>query len=290
MEAVNHLLDYCATHPDATTRFHSSDMILHVESDASYLSEPDAKSRAAGFHYLSQDPQGENIPYPEINGAALVTSKIIKETVASAAEAELAALFHNGQDAYSLRVALEEMNHPQPPTPIQTDNSTAAGLANDSIKQKRSKAMSMRWFWIRDKVRDNVFNVYWNSGKTNRADYFSKQHPTKHHIDMRPLYLHVPQQANTGLSHYVTKEAVQWGDNFLTATGLPNPAQSEQCSKGVLISESGFHPTTSSEDLHASTIGSSTHAETSGDYDRYPVTHAQHVNNTIMSTDVDTHS
>jgi hypothetical protein len=290
MEAVNHLLDYCHTHPDAVTRFHSSDMILHVESDASYLSEPDAKSRAAGFHYLSQHPHGENVPFPELNGAVLVTSKIIKETVSSAAEAELAALFHNGQDAYSLRVALEEMNHPQPPTPIQTDNSTAAGLANDSIKQKRSKAMSMRWFWIRDKVKDNIFNVYWNSGKTNRADYFSKQHPTKHHIEMRPLYLHVPHQANTGLSHYVTAEQVAVGETFFHFTGLPNPAQSEQCSKGVLISESGLHPHTSSEDLHGTPIHVSAHDETDSDHSRCPITQAQPVNDTSMSIVDSTHS
>jgi hypothetical protein len=265
-------------------------MILHVESDASYLSEPEAKSRAAGFHYLSQDPKGENIPHPEINGAVLVTSKIIKETVSSAAEAELAALFHNGQDAYSLRIALEEMNHPQPPTPIQTDNSTAAGLANDSIKQKRSKAMSMRWFWIRDKVKDNIFNIYWNSGKTKRADYFSKQHPTKHHIDMRPLYLHMPQMANNAMWHYVTSEVFEEGDKFLTATGLPHPGQSDQCSKGVLISESGLHQITSSEALHASTIDSSAHADPDSDIDRYPVTHAQPVNNTIMRLVDTTHS
>ena len=169
MAAVNHLLDYCATHPNATTRFHQSDMVLHVESDASYLSETDAKSRAAGYHYLSDDPKGQNILYPPINGPVLVTSKIIKETVSSAGEAELAALFHNGQDAYPLRIALEEMKHPQPPTPMQTDDSTASGLANDTIKQKRSKAMNMRWFWIRDKIHANVYNVYWNTGKTNRG-------------------------------------------------------------------------------------------------------------------------
>ena len=118
MAAVHHLLDYCATHPNAITQFHASDMVLHVESDASYLSETDAKSRAAEYHYLSSDPNGQNVPYPPINGPVLVTSKIIKETISSAAEAELAALFHNRQDAYPLRVALKEMQHPQPPTPI----------------------------------------------------------------------------------------------------------------------------------------------------------------------------
>ena len=37
------------------------------------------------------------------------------------------------------------MSHPQQPTPIQVDNSTAVGIANKSIKQKRSKAMDMRF-------------------------------------------------------------------------------------------------------------------------------------------------
>jgi hypothetical protein len=36
--ATNQLLNYLATHPDATIRYHASDMILHIHSDASYLS------------------------------------------------------------------------------------------------------------------------------------------------------------------------------------------------------------------------------------------------------------
>jgi hypothetical protein len=36
--ATSQLLDYLATHPDATIRYHASDMILHIHSDASYLS------------------------------------------------------------------------------------------------------------------------------------------------------------------------------------------------------------------------------------------------------------
>ena len=36
---VVHLLDYAATHPNATTRYHASDMILYNCSDASFLSE-----------------------------------------------------------------------------------------------------------------------------------------------------------------------------------------------------------------------------------------------------------
>jgi hypothetical protein len=32
--ATNQMLDYLATHPDATIRYHASDMVLHIHSDA----------------------------------------------------------------------------------------------------------------------------------------------------------------------------------------------------------------------------------------------------------------
>ena len=52
-EEVKQFLDYCASHPNATVRFLASDMILALHSDASYLSEPESKSRAAGHYYLA---------------------------------------------------------------------------------------------------------------------------------------------------------------------------------------------------------------------------------------------
>jgi hypothetical protein len=56
MKAITKLLNYCATHPDAVVRYYSSDMILWIESDASYLSKTKARSRAAGYHYLRNKP------------------------------------------------------------------------------------------------------------------------------------------------------------------------------------------------------------------------------------------
>ena len=66
---------------------------------------------------------------------------------------------------------LEELGHPQPPTPIQIDNSIAAGIAKDTVKQKRSKVIDMRFYWIRDRsVRQGQFLVYWKKGILNKAD------------------------------------------------------------------------------------------------------------------------
>jgi hypothetical protein len=49
--ATNQLLDYLATHPDATIRYHASDMILHTHSDTSYLSVSHARSRLGGLFF-----------------------------------------------------------------------------------------------------------------------------------------------------------------------------------------------------------------------------------------------
>jgi hypothetical protein len=48
-DATNQMLDYLATHPYATIQYHASDMILHIHSDASYLSVSNARSRLGGL-------------------------------------------------------------------------------------------------------------------------------------------------------------------------------------------------------------------------------------------------
>jgi hypothetical protein len=124
-------------------------MVLYIESDASYLSETKARLRAAGYHYLSNhpphldQPPAPTDPSPPMNGAIVVPCNVMREVLSSASEAELAALFY---------ITLDKLGHPQPPTPMVTDNSTASGIANKSVKQKRSKAMDMCFYWIRDRV------------------------------------------------------------------------------------------------------------------------------------------
>jgi hypothetical protein len=140
-DAMHQLLDYCATHPDAEVRFHSSDMVLQVSSDASYLSEPEARSRTGGHFYLGNNDDRQQ----QINGPILCLSSIIKHVMSSAAEAEVGLIFSNVKEAAPLRVMLEEMGNRQPPTPIKTNNPMAYGILNNKLNQKRSKAMDMRF-------------------------------------------------------------------------------------------------------------------------------------------------
>jgi hypothetical protein len=85
---------------------------------------------------------------------------------------------------------LEDMGHPQGPTLIEADNACAVGLANDTVKQKRSKAIDMRFYWVRDRVKQGQFIIYWRKGSDNIADYFTKHHPPSHHRRLRARYLH----------------------------------------------------------------------------------------------------
>jgi hypothetical protein len=114
--------------------------------------------------------------------------------VASAAESEVGACFHNAQSGAPLRVTLTELGHTQPPTPLRTDNSTAFGILNETIKQKRSKAMDMRYHWQTDRVRQKQFDVYWRPGRENLGDCHTKHHSAQRHKYMRGLILH---QANS---------------------------------------------------------------------------------------------
>ena len=185
VQHLNQLLDYAATHPNATLEYTPSGMILKVHSDASYLSEPRAKSRYGGHFYLGSEPVRETTH----NGPVHTTASVLKNVVSSASEAEYGGIFMNAKAALPLRQALLDLGHPQPPTPIQTDNDTATGLANETIKQKHSKTVDMRFHWIRDRIGQKQFQVYWRPGATNKADYFSKHHAPGHHHMVRSDYL-----------------------------------------------------------------------------------------------------
>jgi hypothetical protein len=156
--ATNQLLDYLETHPDATIRYHASDMILHIHSNASYLSVSNARSRLGGLFFC-----GDKSPHEDnINGSILSVAPVIKNLVASAAESEVIACFQNAQSGTPLRVTLTELDHIQPATPLRTDNSIAFGILNENIKQKRSNAMDMRYHCLTDRVRQKQFEVYWH--------------------------------------------------------------------------------------------------------------------------------
>jgi hypothetical protein len=88
-------------------------MILHIQSDASYLSVSKARSRLGGLFYLLHNNPNED----KHNGSILSVASVIKNVVASAAESEVGACFQNAQTAAPLRITLMELGHKQSATP-----------------------------------------------------------------------------------------------------------------------------------------------------------------------------
>ena len=64
----------------------------------------------------------------------MVVAYILKNVMASAAKAELRGLFINDKEGEVLITSLEEIGHPQGPIPMQTDNYTASGIINETVK------------------------------------------------------------------------------------------------------------------------------------------------------------
>ena len=161
-------------------------MVLYIHTDTFYLSESEARSRAGGYFYLGHQPsKNDSI----INGPIHIVSTILRNVMALAAEAEVGAAFLNAQQACALCTTLIKMGHKQPPTPIQTDNNVAQGILQGTVKQKRSKAIDMRFYWLKDRIAQGQFTIHWKPASTNYADYYTKHFAPSHHIGVRPLYL-----------------------------------------------------------------------------------------------------
>ena len=109
--------------------------------------------------------------------------------MASAAVAEIGTSFIAAQESLPIIACFKTLGHKQPPAPIQVDNTAVEGFTNKSIKQKRSKAIDIRFYWIQDRCEQGQFKIYWAPGAQNLADYHTKHHPPSHHRKMRSTIL-----------------------------------------------------------------------------------------------------
>jgi hypothetical protein len=76
---------------------------------------------------------------------------------------------------------------------METDNITATAYSNGTIKQKCTKSMDMRFYWIKDRVKQGQSNMYWGPGYQNLVDYFTKHHSPAHHRRMLEIYTHTDE-------------------------------------------------------------------------------------------------
>ncbi len=101
--------------------------------------------------------------------------------MASAAKAELAALFIAAREMVPHQQNLIDMGWLQPQSPIQTYNSTAVGVTSKTIVPKQSEMMDMRLWRLRCWGSQNQYRYYWDAGSMKWADYSTKHHPNIYH-------------------------------------------------------------------------------------------------------------
>ena len=97
--------------------------------------------------------------------------------MASADEAEMAALYITAKNMILLINTLIEMGWPQPQSPIQTENSTAVGFTTKTVVNKSTKSADMKLRWLRDRELQDQFRYYWVPGSENEGYYSTKHHP-----------------------------------------------------------------------------------------------------------------
>jgi hypothetical protein len=178
-EKVIKLLNYCASHPEAKLRYHASDMILNTHSDASYISKRESKSRAGGFFYL-----GINIAIKNklTNGVILIISTILKHVMSSAAEAEIGSVFLNTKEAKFLRTTLEEMGHPQPPTPQHFKLTTPLLWFTVMIQLNKDAPVLWTCYFIGSRTESNKVSSMSIGARDTKIWPFTSQNIIRQHI------------------------------------------------------------------------------------------------------------
>jgi len=58
----------------------------------------------------------------------------------------------------------------------------------------------MRYYWLRDKENQKLFDFYWDKSVNNEVDYYTKHHSAKYHTEPRPKYVHDKPSTNSAFS------------------------------------------------------------------------------------------
>ena len=114
--------------------------------------------------------------------------------VGSVAEGEYGAAYKTSRQIIWLRQVAAALGHPQPTsTTLHVDNTTSVGLANDTLKIARSKAIDMRFHWLRDRVRQDQIKVIYIPGERQLADFFTKALPIWQHKKEMTKLVRIPK-------------------------------------------------------------------------------------------------
>ena len=94
------------------------------------------------------------------------------------------------------------MGHPHTIAHLEINNDETFINITTIIIPKKSKAIDMRFFWLREQENQQQFKLHWCKGIDNVADYFTKHHTTPHHIKMRKICLSSCLLGNYNIEEY----------------------------------------------------------------------------------------
>ncbi|KAL7475371.1 hypothetical protein ACHAW6_001288 [Cyclotella cf. meneghiniana] len=155
MKQTMQLLDYISSKEETDITYNKSNMILAVHSDASYLSEPKARSRAGGHFFLSHDTATPQIWCHSQHSTHNKTHHVVSN------RSRISSLIHHGTRGSLHPKNSQQNGTQQPPTPLQTDNAMANAVINGKIQPKHTKAIYIRFRWLRDRECQEQFRFYW---------------------------------------------------------------------------------------------------------------------------------
>ena len=158
-------------------------MVLAAHSDSGFHNESKGRIWSVPHIFLA-----ENEPVPQWNGPILTIYQVINFFMSSAAKTELGVILITWKELVPICQTLIEMVWPQPPTPIQTDNSTDAGVLNETIISPKTKSTDLRLHWLICRESQQQFRFNRAPGSNNWADYITKHHLQIYHKSNRPLF------------------------------------------------------------------------------------------------------
>ena len=122
-----------------------------MSSDSSHQSASKSRNRVGGYQFLGNKLNPNKDASEQrtfINTPMHAEASILCTAMGAASESEIAGGYVNARDAVETRIALMEMGHPQPATPLELDNTAVYGIIAKQLLPRRSKAIDMRCYWL----------------------------------------------------------------------------------------------------------------------------------------------
>ena len=119
---------------------------------------------------------------------SIISWKSEKQSVVaqSTTEAELISSNSGAREVIALQRVLNDVGLSQSsPTRIWEDNQGTIALMHNDIKNKRTKHIEIKWFWIRDQVQSGLVDMRYCPTGDMLADIMTKQLPTSKFEELR---------------------------------------------------------------------------------------------------------